>query len=251
MYLFIDESECKESQRYYVGGLLCSEEQVATTCASLANLASSLQFHLGLAPQEIEFHGYEICHGAKQWKPLANEIQFRINTYLVATKAISTAQPTFFIKPVRQNRLTIRGNHEMALLYLLEEVDRFCEAASLQKGSVKIICDKINIQSKLENSYLNARINTTKGWKPRSLSWFSEKLLFVDSRSHRLIQAVDLLLFAHCRTRFFEHQIADGAALSRNKKRELKALKRICGTFQSITRSLPIFEPQPFRYPWP
>lgn len=248
MYLFVDESECKKSQRYYVGGLLCSDEQVAKTRASLAGIAKSLQFYLGLAPEEIEFHGYEICHGEKQWKPLENDIQFRIDTYLAATKAISAAQATFFIKPVRQNRLTVRGDHEMALLYLLEEVDRFCEAASLPAGSVQIICDKINIQSKLENSYLSARVNTTKGWKPRSLSWFLEKLLFVDSRSHRLIQAVDLLLFAHCRTRFFEHQIADGAVLSRNKKRELKALKRICGSFQAITHSLPIFEPQPFRY---
>ncbi len=135
----------------------------------------------------------------------------------------------------------------MALLYLLEEVDRRCEAKGFPTGSVQVICDKINIQAEIQNSYLLARINSTRGWKPRKLQWLVDRLCFEDSKDYRLIQAVDLLLFAHCRTRFYEYQLADGVSLTRLKKRELKALRRICASFAPITQQLPIFEPTPFR----
>lgn len=247
MYLFIDESECRKSQRYYVGGLLCSEEQIHQIAEALTDLLRDFEEHLSLPADGIELHGYEICHAARQWEPLATEIQKRIDLYFSAASAINLAGASFFIKPVRQNILAIRGDHEMALLYLLEEVDRRCEGKGFPKGSVQVICDKINIQTQIQNSYLLARINSTRGWKPRKLEWLGDRLSFEDSRDHRLIQAVDLLLFAHCRTRFFDHQLADGATLSRNKKRELKALRKICASFASITNQLPMFEPTPFR----
>lgn len=247
MYLFIDESECRKSQRYYVGGLLCSQEQIHQIAEALTGLARDFEEHLSLPAESIELHGYEICHAAKQWKPLETEIQRRIELYFSAVSAINHAGASFFIKPVRQNILAIRGEHEMALLYLLEEVDRRCQERGLPIGSVQVICDKINIQTQIQNSYLLARINSTGGWKPRRLEWLRDRLSFEDSRDHRLIQAVDLLLFAHCRRRFFEHQLADGATLSRNKKRELKTLRKICDSFESITNQLPMFEPTPFR----
>jgi hypothetical protein len=247
MYLFIDESECRNSQRYYVGGLLCSEVQVCQVAEALTALARDFEEDLCLPVDGIELHGYEICHAKKQWKPLEIEIQKRIDLYLSAVTAINLAGVSFFMKPVRQKRLAIRGDHEMALLYLLEEVDRRCEGKGLPKGSVRVICDKINIQTEIQNSYILARVNSTRGWKPRKLEWLGDRLLFEDSRDHRLIQAVDLLLFAHCRKRFFEYQIADGAMFSTKKKRELKALRRICDAFESITNQLPMFEPTPFR----
>lgn len=247
MHLFIDESECKKSQRYYVGGLLCSDEQIRKITEALTSLASRFEDYLCLPASGIELHGYEICHAADQWEPLADEIQKRIDLYFSAVSAINLAGASFFIKPVRQKMLAIRGDHEMALLYLLEEVDRRCEAKGLSKNSVQVVCDKINIQAKIQNSYLLARINSTRGWKPRKLEWLGERLCFEDSRDHRLIQAVDLLLFAHCRTHFFEHQLADGVSLSKKKKLELKALKRICSTFAPITNQLAMFEPTPFR----
>lgn len=247
MYLFIDESECKKSQRYYVGGLLCSAEQLSKIVVDLDDLAGSISGRLRLPPDAIELHGYEICHAAKQWSPLENDVQKRIELYLSAVRAINLAGTPFFIKPVRQNILAIRGDHEMALLYLLEEVDRRCEAQGLPKGAVQIICDKINIQTQIQNSYLLARLHSTRGWKPRNLEWFAETLRFQDSKTHRLIQAVDLLLYAHCRKHYFEHQIADGVSFSREKRLELKALRRICNSFSPITNQLPMFQPPPFK----
>jgi hypothetical protein len=247
MHLFIDESECRKSQRYYVGGLLCSEGQAEQIAQDLLALAKDCECLLGLSAEEIEFHGYEICHAAKQWEPMAEQVLDRIDIYLRATRTVGSYGTSFFIKPVRQNMLAIRGDHEMALLYLLEEVDRQCETMGLEKGSIQVVCDKINIQTKIQNSYLLARNNGTGGWKSRKLEWLANRLSFLDSREHRLIQAVDILLFAHCRTHYFEHQIADGVLLSKNKRRELKALKKIRSSFSSVTQQLPIFEPPPFR----
>jgi hypothetical protein len=247
MYLFVDESECKKSQRYYVGGLLCTDEQLSRISVDLEGLASSIEAQLRLPADAIELHGYEICHAEKQWKHLAHDVQKRIEFYFSAVYAINLAGTPFFIKPVRQNVLAVRGDHEMALIYLLEEVDRRCESQGIPKASVQVICDKINIQTQIQNSYLLARLNSTRGWKPRKLEWFTETLRFEDSKNNRLIQAVDLLLYAHCRKHFFEHQIADGVSFPREKRLELKALRRICNSFAPITNQLPMFEPAPFR----
>lgn len=235
------------SQRYYVGGLLCSETQVGQISENLLELARGLERPLGLPAEDIEFHGYEICHANKQWKPLAKDVQDRVDLYISATKAINSYGAPFFIKPVKLNMLAIRGEHEMALLYLLEEVDRRCEKLGLERGSIQVICDKIGIQKKIQESYLSARIYGTRGWKPRKLEWFTEKLSFLDSRDHRLIQAVDLLLFAHCRSNYLQHQLANGSILDRAKKKDFKAQRRICESFGSITEQLPTFEPTPFR----
>jgi hypothetical protein len=242
--VFIDESECRRSGFYYIGGLLCDERAELAVQECLDRIASSISAEIGQCPEEIEFHGYEVCHGEGGWAPLSGNIQRRIEIWMELARCVASAEAKFFVKAVRHGCLVVRGNHELTLLYLLEAVQRK-QGLAVGKGAVTIHCDEINIQEEIRREFYAAQKFGTGGWRSSRLELFAGSIEFHNSRDFRAIQAVDMLLYAYRRKLYYEHLIINGRNLSHGKKMELKALKRIYNIFKSQASVLPNYEPRP------
>lgn len=247
MRLFVDESECRQSQRYYIGALLCGDSQVAAISKALNDLAAICAPELGLCPDEAEFHGYEVCQGMGAWSPLHKHIERRIDVCTQFAKLIGAINAKFYVKAVRQNLLQVRGDHEITLLYLLEEIDRQSRREGIPVGAISIACDQINIQALIRRGYASARQYGTGGWKPTRLESFADHIEFIDSRASRQIQAVDMILYFYRRIKFYEFQIADGKSLNKNKMLELKALRRLLSCFAACMHVCPTWHPAALR----
>ena len=157
-------------------------------------------------PMDIEFHGQQLFQRSGEWKCLRETPGKAFSIYRAAVGKICSVGGKWIIGGVRRiDRLAGRYKnptppHEIALQYALERVHDY--VASLGERVV-VIADQVP-----DSAHHEARIRQfqtagrTPGWNHRDLSTIEPNFMWEDSRSHRALQAVDMLTYVYLRKRF-------------------------------------------------
>ncbi|MCX6501975.1 MAG: DUF3800 domain-containing protein [Microbacterium sp.] len=205
MYAFVDESYITGSV-HLIGALVLDTRQVDRLRMSLDEVIWKTNRSHPEVPLTAELHGQNLFQRSEEWKCLRQKTDVAFAVYRRALHHVAQAQGAWFVGGVRRiDRLEGRyvepwPPHQIALQYTLEMVDEYADALDQQ---VTVIADQVQDQAHHEARMRQFHANGgTPGWKPRTLSRITFPIDWVDSRTHRCLQASDMLTFLYLRKRF-------------------------------------------------
>ena len=141
---YLDESY--NSAYYWMVAVLVDCDRAKDLEDSLnESIRSSCGKHLGWVPAGIEYHGYELFHGEKEWAPLKSKPRARISIYADALRALAAGGVQVILRGVDRKAHAARysdpwGAHEVVLWHLMERIELFAAQAG---PPVLVIADEI------------------------------------------------------------------------------------------------------------
>jgi hypothetical protein len=199
---YLDEADDKTN--YYVTALLVQDSDVKKLHLALEEVMEYSEVKY-LIPRDTEIHGYSIVQGEHHWKILKSNIEARKDILVRTMKAISAYDVRIYIRGVPLNHYRSRYGthlldiHRTALIWTLERVQNY--AASVD-SDVLLISDELRQgHDELRKSIKYFQINPTYGYRGVVLDRVIDTIHFAPSNSSRLLQAADLISYAHHRNR--------------------------------------------------
>ena len=195
---YVDEAYVKRT--YWIAGLVCDEAILNPLAADLDEVVREASENYGVRAT-AELHGHDLLHGTGDWKPMHDMIRARIGVYGAAFEAIASYPVAIFIRGVDRRRLEKRyvrpeHPHSVCLAHLFERIDEYAERES---EFVLAIADQVDRADDYREDLRAFREFGTGGYRSRRLARFVDTICFVPSSPSRLVQAVDMLAYLHCR----------------------------------------------------
>jgi hypothetical protein len=204
---YLDESSTPGY--YFIGALILDPSHIATVSQVIENLCSLVaRDHPTVFDKKDELRGSQIWNGKGKWKNIGD--RYRYAVFIHAIEKLAELEIEIALQGINRKKLEDRYHypsppHELALKYLLEQLDKkFLRVSS--KGIV--ICDETGSRSE-DNKYRALlrewRETGTGGHFPRNLTSIVDTLHFVPSHESRVVQAIDLVTFLHQRRTVTRH----------------------------------------------
>ncbi|WP_226654912.1 DUF3800 domain-containing protein [Leifsonia sp. LS1] len=205
LYAYVDESYI-EGEVHLIGVLVLNAHQNRMLGLALDKIVFETNKRNPSVSMDIELHGQQLFQRSGEWSCLRDTPRIAFTVYRAAVGKIVASGGVWIVGGVRRiDRLAQRyvnptPPHEIALQYALERVHDYAES---QGEDVVIIADQVP-----DAAHHQARINQfqargrTPGWNHRDLSRIRPEFMWEDSRSHRALQAVDMLTYVYLRKRF-------------------------------------------------
>jgi hypothetical protein len=194
---------------YFIGAALVTPHVADLVTQSLNNLMRLVsQDHPNVFSENDEFRGTQIWNGKGKWKNIGD--RYRYSVLIHAMQALSQLEIEIMLQGINRKQQEDRyflptPPHELALKYLLEQIDRNFHAKST---AGLVICDATSTpgeDSKYRNLFREWKISGTGGNFPRKLENIVDTLHFVPSHASRMIQAIDMITFVHQRISVTRH----------------------------------------------
>lgn len=195
---YVDEAYVKRT--YWIAGLVCAESSLNPLAADLDEVVRQASENFGVSPV-AELHGHDLLHGTGDWKPMHDMIRARVGVYGAAIEVIASYPVAVFVRGVDRQRLEERyvrpeHPHSVCLAHLFERIDEYAEG---RDEFVLTIADQVDRADEYRKNLKDFREHGTGGWRSRRLVRFVDTIYFVPSSASRLVQAVDMLAYLHCR----------------------------------------------------
>jgi hypothetical protein len=198
---YVDETH---DNVYFVNALVVTPDVLQDLSAEIRNLNMIISEHYECSPN-IEFHGYELFHGVGQWAFLKGQYEAQKFIYLTFLSILANHNVEIYIKGIEIKGFeNIYGNqrhiiHNAAMTWNLEKVQD--KAESLNTYAL-VIADDVNSHSDYYRANLRYhQQNPTFGWRPVILDRIIDTLHFAPSEESLMIQTIDMISFAHIRSR--------------------------------------------------
>jgi hypothetical protein len=198
---YVDETK---DDAYFVNALVIEPSEVPILSEAINRFKLLITSRYGIS-DDIEFHGYEIFHGKKQWHFINGDYAAQKSIYLEFLKLVISHTVEIYIKGIEVDGFEkVYGNqrhiiHNAAMTWNLEKVQK----RALEKGSYAlVISDEVNSHTDYYRAYLRYhQQNPTFGWQSIVLDRIVDTLHFAPSRESLMIQAIDMISYAHLRSR--------------------------------------------------
>jgi hypothetical protein len=194
---YIDESD--HGLSYWVYSLVVSESEILNLQNTLNEYAASLpiKYHID---SSSEFHGYDILNGVGDWADLKNDYSAQMEIFENLIYIILSYDIRFIAKGVSRSRFVPRYGdslsdiHHAALTWNIEKIQNF---VSRESSIAIVIADETTNEEIHQRNISLYRTIGTFGWDSTALKHFADTLYFCPSKTSRLLQAVDILAYAH------------------------------------------------------
>ncbi len=202
LFAYLDESYMT-GQVHLVGAYVVTQEELHRATMALDDVLWKTSKIHPEVQTGAELHGQQLFQRSGDWSCLRAKPAVALAMYRRSLLALSKSGGKWFVGGVRRiDRLQVRYSkpwppHQIALQYVLEMVDEY---ASGLGETVRVIADHVD-----DEAHHQARINQfqldgrTPGWRSRDLRTIDPEFRWEDSRSHRGLQAADLLTYVYLR----------------------------------------------------
>ena len=198
---YVDETQ---DSVYFVNALVIEPKVIPDLSEEIRKLKQRISFRYQCSP-EIEFHGYELFHGEGEWAFLAGQYEVQKSIYLEFLNIIINYDLGIYIKGIEMAGFEIIYGkqrhiiHNAALTWNLEKIQ---EKAQILGTFALVIADEVNSHSDYYRANLRYhQQNPTFGWRPVVLDRIIDTMHFAPSEESLMIQAIDMISFAHIRSR--------------------------------------------------
>lgn len=187
---YMDETHNADS--YWICGVVVHVDNIKRAKDAFIAVADEAETAANLWGRP-ELHGYELWGGEGDFEDVAPGV--RITAYADALDALAASDPMIVLRGVRRPQLKYQHPHRLAWRYAIEAVDQLPG-----DGPILVVADEHKETESALRSDIHAYIASgTGGWKPHAVKRVMPELRFLDSRSHPLLQAADLVAFLHQR----------------------------------------------------
>lgn len=150
-------------------------------------------------PSNAELHGYVLVAGREAWAKLRPNLAARIDIYQKTIEAIARFDVRIYIRGADLATHRIRygadvNPHRTVLPWVLERVQ---QDAVRTKDVALVIADEVALPDRYRQDVLGYQQSGTWGWKPETLDRIADTIHFAPSKSSRLLQAADMVSYAH------------------------------------------------------
>jgi hypothetical protein len=199
MYVtYIDESDNRNF--YFVASISLTTTEVPRLSEELDRLANE-HFHRYELPNIPEFHGYDMLSGSGDWRNLKMDYESQKLVFEECLDVILNHDIRLCIKGVSREKFVPRyGNnpediHHAALTWNLEKVH---DLLDFHNSNSFLVSDEIGRrENATQNRLQEYKATGTFGWRSTILTRMVDTIYFCPSRSSRLLQATDLLLYSY------------------------------------------------------
>jgi hypothetical protein len=198
---YVDETK---DSAYFVNALVIEPPEVPILSEAINKFKHAIMSKYGIS-DDIEFHGYEIFHGEKQWHFINGDYDAQKLIYLEFLKLVISHNVEIYIKGIEVEGFEkVYGTqrhiiHNAAMTWNLEKVQR---RAQDKDSHALVIADEVNSHTDYYRAYLRYhQQNPTFGWQSIILDRIVDTLHFAPSRESLMIQVIDMISYAHLRSR--------------------------------------------------
>lgn len=199
---YLDEAQ--GADHYYVTALVVQESVAPAIASALEDVAAYACAEHSLTPG-LELHGEEMLNGKAAWKPLKSNYEAQMDVFRRAIAVIAAHEVCIYIRGVhvpgyvRRYGTDVAQMHGAALAWTLERVQSHVARA----GDLALaISDERKKEEAIHRQSLRSFQKTsTFGWKAQRLDRIVDTIYFAPSEASRLLQAADLVSYAHIRTK--------------------------------------------------
>jgi hypothetical protein len=194
---YLDESEAPTA--YYITALVVSDKDSIALATALDEVVEWAQANFGGVHSRAELHAHDLVGGQKDWEQYRNNIPARIAVYERAIDAITSFDVRAYIRGADRDSHNRRYGvgtdiHGTVLPWVLERVQG---DAKRRDDLVLAIADELQQHDRYRRAMREYQQTGTWGWKPEVLDRIADTLHFAPSHSSRLLQAADLVSYAH------------------------------------------------------
>jgi hypothetical protein len=196
-FAYVDESYRDPGDRYFMSGVVCTEQQVWYLNRDLDAIMERLsrQYALG---SDAEIHGYDIWNGVNDWRAMKGQWAALGAAFVEILEAIVKNSSYVLWRGVSVPSQIERGYRniwppeQVSFQHLLERIE---EVAGLNTVAALVIRDEVpdpNAPRLLLQTY---RKGGTPGYKQLTLAHIIDTIHFAPSKHSRGLQAADIVAF--------------------------------------------------------
>ena len=194
LHTFIDESYGEDD--YYVGGVIFTEQQLATLTSDLELLRKDISRTHG-TPDDIEFHAHEIMQGKKSWSCFDGRAHESVMVCRKVVHAVVNCGARIHLQGVDVRKLNARyrypdNPYRISLRHLLERVEGHCKRHDETSTVTADIVDDSGTAIAAIEGYVR---QATPGYRPTKLLRIQQPIAYVDSCTSLGIQAADVVTY--------------------------------------------------------
>lgn len=198
---YLDES--KAPTAYYVTALVVSDKDTVALSRGLDEVVEWAQDNHGGVRDNAELHAVDLAGGQRDWAKYRppEKIPARVAVYERAVDVIASFDVRAYIRgaddKVFAKRYSHTDVHGVVLSWVLERVQN---DAVGHDDLALVIADELQHRDRYRRHVRDYQRYGTAGWKPEVLDRIADTLHFAPSHSSRLLQAADLVSYAHLQT---------------------------------------------------
>lgn len=201
VFVYVDESF--DEQEFWVTGLIVPEEQAIALETALDRVVQKAADAYGVSPR-AELHGNDLMNGKKDWVALDGKFRARFGVFLEALDAIAVIPGirafAFGVDRVAQERKYVNPlpPRQVLIGHLAQRCHRL-----LGKGqALALFVDESPKQADIRAHVRDFKKNGTwSKYDRRPLTKILDTVYFAPSCESRLLQAADIVSYAHFRAR--------------------------------------------------
>ena len=200
---YVDES--KTSRAYFITALVVSDTDSIALGRALDEVVEWAQDTYGRVSERAELHAMDLVGGQGDWARWRESsfIPARVSVYERAAAAIADFDVRVYIRgadiATHQQRYSVGTDiHGTVLPWVLERVQN---DAAARDDLALVIADEHQLRERYRSAMREYQRWGTSGWKPAVLDRIADTLHFAPSHASRLLQAADLVSYAHSQTK--------------------------------------------------
>lgn len=197
---YLDES--RTAKAFHITALCVRDTDAIPLGRDLDGVIEFAQDNFGKIRSDAELHGYAIANAKEDWTSFQNRVQARVDVYQRAAEVIAGYDVRAYIRGVNlrvhTNRYgSLKDPHETVLPWVLERVQ---EDAVRQQDVALPIADEVSTQDRFRANVREYQQMGTWGWRSTTLDRIADTIHFAPSKASRLLQAADLVSYAHAQS---------------------------------------------------
>jgi len=200
---YLDES--KTARAYYITALVVADTDCVGLGRALDEVVEWASDTYGRVSERAELHAVDLAGGRGDWARWRAPIYIpaRVAVYERAVAAIAGFDVRAYIRgadiDTHHQRYAVGTDiHGTVLPWVLERVQN---DAAYRDDLVLAIADEHQLRERYRGAMREFQRSGTSGWKPEVLDRIADTLHFAPSHSSRLLQAADLVSYAHTQTK--------------------------------------------------
>ncbi len=201
VFVYMDESF--DTNEFWVTGLIVPESEAIALEAALDQVVLNAAHAYGVAP-EAELHGNDLMHGKRDWDPLNGKFRARFGVFLDCLSIIAKTRGIRAYSygldiPAQKRRYS---NPIPPRQVLIGHVAQRCHSRLSPGEVLTLIVDDNPAQADIRAHVRTLKHRTTMSRvNSKPLANILDTVYFARSCDSRLLQAADLVSYAHFRAR--------------------------------------------------
>ncbi len=199
---YLDESQAPSA--YYITAVVVTDADAIALASALDDVVEWAQDTYGGVRDAAELHAVDLVGGLGDWHKFRPNIPARVAVYERAIDAITAFDVRAYIRgadlAVHRGRYSAGTDiHATVLPWVLERVQ--ADAHTRNDLALVIgIADEVKERDRYRRAVREYQRTGTWGWRSQVLDRIVDTIHFAPSHSSRLLQAADLVSYAHTQT---------------------------------------------------